>query len=170
MNQRCQTQSDAQNAGLISSTANSFRMRADDTTFFNPGYLALVTNPLIFAHRYGVAAERDETPSESSPRQPTPTTSLYLTSTTCRKDVALGPPSGKFEDKCSKISQGEVDILEGVNDQSFNQTAALLLDPGCSIPGSGVPQFGSVSNSLTANTPHSDCHFQNNSWHGLQRL
>ena len=77
---------------------------------------------------------------------------MYLTSSTCRPDVAHGPHSGWLAPSGQKSEfswllfassytnpdfSGEIDILEGVNDQETN-SFALHTSEGCSISQGGI--------------------------------
>ncbi|KII86650.1 glycoside hydrolase family 16 protein [Plicaturopsis crispa FD-325 SS-3] len=114
----------AQSANLTFASADTFILRGDDTTMLaatDPGRnsVRLVSNTLYTTH---VAIFNMRHMPEGCSTWP----AVWET----------GP---------NWPSTGELDIVEGVNNQANDQTT-LHTNPGCAIPAFGVPQTGIVEN------------------------
>ncbi|KZP10214.1 glycoside hydrolase family 16 protein [Athelia psychrophila] len=116
------SESDAQSAGLVSSTSSSFRMGADHTS-------------VLSASGAGRKSVRIQSNDEYNTH--VAVFNVNHMPEGCGTWPALWEVGGDWP------SGGEIDIVEGVNNVSPNQVT-LHTGPGCSIPASGVSQYGTT--------------------------
>ncbi|KAF7970654.1 hypothetical protein HWV62_23350 [Athelia sp. TMB] len=117
------TESAAQSAGLISSTSSSFRFGADHTTVLSP-----------------TGAGRKSVRIQSNAAYETHVAVFNVN----HMPEGCGTWPAIWEVEGSDWPNGgEIDIVEGVNNVGPNQIT-LHTGPGCSIPASGVSQYGTT--------------------------
>jgi len=122
----------AQSAGLISTTSSSFRMGADHTTVLSPS---------------GAGRKSVRIKSNASY-----TTHVAVFDINHMPEGCGTWPAIWEVDEANWPNAGEIDIVEGVNNVSPNQST-LHTGPGCTIPANGaVSQYGTtVSTDCNAN-------------------
>ncbi|KAF7984285.1 hypothetical protein HWV62_15239 [Athelia sp. TMB] len=117
-------QSEAQSAGLVSTTSNSFRMGADSTSVLSPS-----------------GAGRKSVRIKSNAAY---TNHVAVFDLTHMPEGCGTWPAIWETDEADWPNSGEIDIVEGVNNVIPNQST-LHTGPGCSIPPNGaVSQYGTT--------------------------